>query len=108
MPMNTRSPNVRTVVGNISLSLDGCVSGAGGPYDMVAPDFLRTASRDHLGLYDQVPQHRAARCVFCTTASACRCEYLRRELISHTGERYLVRRTWSSLFETGEFSHAKH
>jgi dihydrofolate reductase len=40
----------RTVVANISLSLDGRVSGAGGPYDMgwIVPHAVSDGSRDHM------------------------------------------------------------
>jgi dihydrofolate reductase len=40
----------RTVVGNISLSLDGRVSGAGGPYDMgwIVPHAVSDGARDHM------------------------------------------------------------
>jgi dihydrofolate reductase len=40
----------RTVVGNISLSLDGRINGAGGEYDMswVVPHAVSDAARDHM------------------------------------------------------------
>lgn len=40
----------RTVVGNISLSLDGRVSGIGGPYDMgwIVPHAVSDGARDHM------------------------------------------------------------
>lgn len=40
----------RTVVGNISLSLDGRVAGRGGPYDMgwIAPHAVTDSARDHM------------------------------------------------------------
>jgi dihydrofolate reductase len=48
----TQHPNVqgRRVVANISLSLDGRVSGLGGEYDMgwIVPHALTDASRDHM------------------------------------------------------------
>lgn len=40
----------RTVVGNIALSLDGRISGAGGPHDMgwIVPHAVSDGARDHL------------------------------------------------------------
>lgn len=40
----------RTVIGNIALSLDGRISGAGGPYDMgwIVPHAVSDGARDHL------------------------------------------------------------
>jgi dihydrofolate reductase len=50
--MTTQSKPVgaRTVVGNISLSLDGRVAGPGGEYDMgwIVPHALSDAARDHM------------------------------------------------------------
>ena len=42
--------NLRTVMANISLSLDGRVSGAGGEYDMswIVPHAVTSAARDHM------------------------------------------------------------
>ncbi len=42
--------NLRTVVANISLSLDGRVSGAGGEYDMswIVPHAISNGARDHM------------------------------------------------------------
>ena len=43
-------PGSRTVVGNISLSLDGRVAGPGGEHDMssIAPHALTDGARDHM------------------------------------------------------------
>ena len=40
----------RTVVGNLSLSLDGCVNGPGGDYDMgwIVPHAVTDGGRDHM------------------------------------------------------------
>jgi dihydrofolate reductase len=48
MPQN--SSRNRTVVGNISLSLDGRVNGPGGEYDMgwIVPHAITDAARDHM------------------------------------------------------------
>ncbi len=45
-----RSVNTRTVIGNISLSLDGRVTGPGGEYDMgwIVPHAITDVSRDHM------------------------------------------------------------
>jgi dihydrofolate reductase len=44
------NPKNRTVVANFSLSLDGRVSGPGGPYDMgwIVPHAITSAARDHM------------------------------------------------------------
>lgn len=46
----TRQPRDRTVVGNISLSLDGRVTGPGGEYDMgwIVPHALTDEARSHM------------------------------------------------------------
>ena len=48
--MATATGKSRTVVGNISLSLDGRVSGTGGEYDMswIVPHAITNAARDHM------------------------------------------------------------
>jgi dihydrofolate reductase len=48
--MATAKSKPRTVVGNISLSLDGRVSGPGGEYDMswIVPHAVTDAARDHM------------------------------------------------------------
>jgi dihydrofolate reductase len=50
--MDIQNPTVgiRTVVGNISLSLDGRVTGPGGEYDMgwIVPHAITDAARDHM------------------------------------------------------------
>ena len=46
----TATSKSRTVIGNISLSLDGRVSGPGGMYDMswIVPHAITNAARDHM------------------------------------------------------------
>ena len=48
--MATAKSKPRTVVGNISLSLDGRVSGPGGEYDMswIVPHAITNGARDHM------------------------------------------------------------
>ena len=50
MTFQSRSVGARTVIGNISLSLDGRVTGAGGEYDMgwIVPHAITDAARDHM------------------------------------------------------------
>lgn len=50
MSASTSSTASRTVVANISLSLDGRISGAGGEYDMgwIVPHALSDGARDHM------------------------------------------------------------
>ena len=50
MTIQSRSINTRTVVGNISLSLDGRVTGPGGEYDMgwIVPHAITNGARDHM------------------------------------------------------------
>jgi dihydrofolate reductase len=50
MNTNNKPVNARTVIGNISLSLDGKVSGPGGEYDMgwIVPHAITDAARDHM------------------------------------------------------------
>ena len=50
MTQTTSEPRERTVVGNISLSLDGRTAGPGGEYDMgwVVPHALTDGARDHM------------------------------------------------------------
>jgi hypothetical protein len=50
MTVTSSPPAARTVVGNISLSLDGRVTGPGGEYDMswVAAHGVTDAARDHM------------------------------------------------------------
>ncbi len=50
MTMQNSSVGTRTVVGNISLSLDGRVTGPGGEYDMgwIVPHAITNAARDHM------------------------------------------------------------
>ncbi len=46
----SKSVNTRTVIGNISLSLDGRVTGPGGEYDMgwIVPHAITDGARDHM------------------------------------------------------------
>jgi dihydrofolate reductase len=48
--MNNKTVDTRTVVANISLSLDGRVSGAGGEYDIgwIVPHAITNTARDHM------------------------------------------------------------
>jgi len=50
MTIQSKSIGVRSVVGSISLSLDGRVTGPGGEYDMgwIVPHAITDAARDHL------------------------------------------------------------
>lgn len=50
MTTQSRPISVRTVIGNISLSLDGRVTGPGGEYDMgwIVPHAITNAARDHM------------------------------------------------------------
>jgi dihydrofolate reductase len=50
MSIQNRSVGTRSVIGNISLSLDGRVTGPGGEYDMgwIVPHAITDAARDHL------------------------------------------------------------
>jgi dihydrofolate reductase len=50
MATQSRPVGARTVIGNISLSLDGRVAGPGGEYDMgwIVPHAISDASRDHM------------------------------------------------------------
>jgi dihydrofolate reductase len=50
MTVQSRPAGTRTVVGNISLSLDGRVTGPGGEYDMgwIVPHAITNAARDHM------------------------------------------------------------
>jgi dihydrofolate reductase len=50
MTIQSRSVGARTVIGNISLSLDGRVTGPGGEYDMgwIVPHAITDAARDHV------------------------------------------------------------
>jgi dihydrofolate reductase len=50
MNIQSRPVGARTVIGNISLSLDGRVTGPGGEYDMgwIVPHAITDAARDHL------------------------------------------------------------
>jgi dihydrofolate reductase len=50
MNTNNKPVNARTVIGNISLSQDGKVSGPGGEYDMgwIVPHAITDAARDHM------------------------------------------------------------
>src|SRR6185503_5276049 len=50
MPDQKKSSNTRTVVANISLSLDGRVTGPAGEYDMgwIVPHAITDAARDHM------------------------------------------------------------
>jgi dihydrofolate reductase len=50
MNVKSKPTNVRTVIGNISLSLDGRVTGPGGEYDMgwIVPHAVTDAARDHM------------------------------------------------------------
>ena len=50
MTTSSKPVNVRTVIGNISLSLDGRVTGPGGEYDMgwIVPHAITDAAREHL------------------------------------------------------------
>lgn len=50
MTVRSKSASTRTVVGNITLSLDGRVTGPGGEYDMswIVPHALTDAARDHM------------------------------------------------------------
>jgi len=50
MTIQSKPAGARTVVGNISLSLDGRVTGPGGEYDMgwIVPHAITNAARDHL------------------------------------------------------------
>lgn len=50
MTTQSRPVGTRTVVGNISLSLDGRVTGPGGEYDMgwIVPHAITNAARDHM------------------------------------------------------------
>src|SRR5258708_22056289 len=46
----SKSVNTRTVIGNISLSLDGRVTGPGGEYDMgwIVPHAITDGARNHM------------------------------------------------------------
>ena len=48
--MNTKSAKNRTVIANISLSLDGRTAGPGGEYDMgwIVPHAITNGARDHM------------------------------------------------------------
>lgn len=48
--MTDRSTKTRTVIANISLSLDGRTSGPGGEYDMgwIVPHAVTNAARNHM------------------------------------------------------------
>src|SRR3954464_14773788 len=50
MPTSSRPVAGRTVVGNISLSLDGRIAGPGGEYDMgwIVPHAITDGSRSHM------------------------------------------------------------
>ena len=50
MPNQKKSSNARTVVANISLSLDGRVTGPAGEYDMgwIVPHAITEGARDHM------------------------------------------------------------
>jgi dihydrofolate reductase len=50
MTTQSKSASARTVVGNISLSLDGRVTGPGGEYDMgwIVPHAVTNRARDHM------------------------------------------------------------
>src|SRR5512142_1085626 len=50
MTIQSRPASIRTVIGNISLSLDGRVTGPGGEYDMgwIVPHAISNAARDHM------------------------------------------------------------
>ena len=50
MTVQSKSTSARTVIGNITLSLDGRVTGPGGEYDMgwIVPDAITDAARDHM------------------------------------------------------------
>ena len=50
LQQNTKTISARTVIGNISLSLDGRVTGPGGEYDMgwIVPHAITDAARDHM------------------------------------------------------------
>lgn len=50
MTTQNKASSVRTVIGNISLSLDGRVHGPGGEYDMgwIVPHAISDVSRDHM------------------------------------------------------------
>jgi dihydrofolate reductase len=50
MTTQSRPAGARTVIGNISLSLDGRVTGPGGEYDMgwIVPHAITDVSRDHM------------------------------------------------------------
>jgi dihydrofolate reductase len=50
MTIQSRPVGTRTVIGNISLSLDGRVTGPGGEYDMgwIVPHAITNAARDHM------------------------------------------------------------
>jgi dihydrofolate reductase len=50
MTTQSKSVGARTVIGNISLSLDGRVTGPGGEYDMgwIVPHAISDAARDHM------------------------------------------------------------
>lgn len=50
MTTQNKAINVRTVIGNFSLSLDGRVNGPGGEYDMgwIVPHAITNVSRDHM------------------------------------------------------------
>src|SRR5215510_14789247 len=48
--MSNKTVNTRTVIANISLSLDGRVTGPGGEYDMswIVPHAVTNMARDHM------------------------------------------------------------
>ena len=48
--MTNKTAKTRTVVANISLSLDGCTTGPGGEYDMgwIVPHAITNGGRDHM------------------------------------------------------------
>ena len=50
MSIQSKSIGTRSVIGNISLSLDGRVTGPGGEYDMgwIVPHAITDAARDHM------------------------------------------------------------
>jgi dihydrofolate reductase len=50
MTTQSKSTSTRAIIGNISLSLDGRVSGPGGEYDMswIVPHAITNAARDHM------------------------------------------------------------
>jgi dihydrofolate reductase len=50
MTTQNKAINVRTVIGNFSLSLDGRMNGPGGEYDMgwIVPHAITNVSRDHM------------------------------------------------------------